>query len=126
MQFADAINSIDASNEAANAMKIPEWEGYVYKTTDGVSTSDVEAGKFKLVFVKSNGAQYVYLFDGVSDYTYVGYIAPGSSGALGSGSPVAGTKLEQDPDLLEAYLSQNWEIGSADVFDARRTGDRIW
>ena len=40
----------------------------------------------------ANGDQYVYLFDGVADFTYLGYIA-NDDGELGTGNPVPGTTL---------------------------------
>lgn len=124
MTFSNAVSSINAAG-TNNATKIPSWHGYVYKTTTGMTDSDVLAGKFQLRFVKSNGDQYVYTFDGNSDYAYTGYIA-NASGALGTGSPVAGTTLTLDADLLEALASDAWETNAQVYYDANRTTEGEW
>ena len=125
MPISNIIRILDAANAAQNAAKVPEWHGYVWKHTTGLTEADVAAGKYKLVFVKANGDQYVYLFDGVADYTYLGCIA-NDDGALGTGNPVVGTTLVQDADLLEAYAAETWYTGAQATFEARRTADSNW
>ena len=124
MTFSSAINSI-VNSTTNNATKIPSWHGYVYKTTTGMSDSDVEAGKFQLRFVKSNGDCYVFTWDGVADYAYTGYIA-NSSGAIGTGSPVIGTTLVMDADLLEALTYDSWDVGTQTYYDSQRTNEGVW
>lgn len=124
MTFSDALSRIGAS-ETNDATKIPSWHGFVYKTVAAMSESDVAAGKYQLRFVKSNGDQYVFTWDGVADFVYTGYIA-NSSGAMGTGSPVVGTTLTMDADLLEALSVNSWEIGSKTYYDSQRTTDGEW
>lgn len=125
MPISNIIRIIDAANSAANAAKVPEWHGYVWKHTNGLTEADVEAGKYKLVFVKANGDQYVYLWDGVADFTYLGYIA-NDDGQLGTGAPVSTTPLVQDADLLEAHAEETWFTGAQATFESRRTADSNW
>ena len=125
MPISNIIRTIQASDTTQNAAKVPEWHGYVYKTTTGLTEQEVAAGKYKLIFVKANGDQYVYQFDGVADFTYIGYIA-NDDGALGTGSPASGTTLEQDADLLEAYAAETWTIGAQATYESRRTAGSNW
>ena len=125
MPISNIIKSIIAANAAKNAAKVPSWHGYVYKTTDGLDEGEIAAGKYKLVFVKANGDQYVYEWDGVADFEYLGFVA-NSEGELGTGDPVPGTTLAFDPDFLEAVLANNWEIGAQETYDTRRTADSNW
>ena len=125
MPISNILKAISAANAAKNAAKIPSWHGYVYKTTTGLSDADIAAGKHQLVFVKANGDQYVYEWDGVADFTYLGYVA-NSEGELGSGDPVPGTTLVFDPDFLEAVSANNWESGAQETYDARRTAGSNW
>ena len=125
MPISNIIRTIDASDTTRNAAKVPEWHGYVYKTTTGLTEADVAAGKYKLIFVKANGDQYVYQFDGLADFAYLGYVA-NDDGALGTGSPVPGTTLAQDPDLLEAYAAETWTIGAQSTYESRRTAGSNW
>lgn len=124
MTFSNATASINPTG-ANNATKIPSWHGYVYETTSGMTDEDVAAGKYKLIFVKANGDQYVYTYDGVADFTYNGFIA-NNDGALGTGSPVVGTTLTLGADLLEALVSDAWVTGSQTYFDQNRTADSEW
>jgi len=125
MTISDIIRVCKASDANYNAAKVPEWHGYVWKHTTGLTEADVASGKYKFVFVKANGDQYVYQWNGVSDFTYLGYIE-NNSGALGSGTPVVGTTLTQDPDLLEAYASDEWKCGSQSTYETRRTDGSNW
>ena len=125
MPISNVIRTIQASDSTQNAAKVPEWHGYVYKTTTGLSEADVAAGKYKLVFVKANGDQYVYQWDGVADFTYLGYIV-NDDGELGTGNPVPGTTLVHDADLLEAYAAETWYTGAQATFEARRTASSNW
>ena len=125
MPISNIIKAISAANAAKNAAKIPSWHGYVWKTTTGLTEEEIAAGKYKLVFVKANGDQYVYEWDGVADYTYLGYIA-NDEGALDDGDPVPGTTLAFDPDFLEAISANNWESGAQETYDARRTAGSNW
>ena len=125
MPISNIIRIIEAANSAMNAAKVPEWHGYVWKHTNGLTEADVEAGKYKLVFVKANGDQYVYLWDGVADFTYLGYIV-NDDGQLGTGAPVSTTPLVQDADLLEAYAEETWFTGAQATFESRRTADSNW
>ena len=125
MPISNIIRVIDAADSTRNAAKVPEWHGYVYKTTTGLSDADIAAGKHKLVFVKANGDQYVYQWDGVADYTYLGYIA-NDDGALGTGTPVSTTTLVFDQDLLEAVAEETWTVGAQATFESRRTADSNW
>ena len=125
MTFSNALASITPSGTGNNATKIPSWHGYVYKTTTGMSDSDVTAGKYELRFVKSNGDCFVYTFDGVADYSYTGKIS-NTSGAIGTGSPVVGSTLTLDADLLEALAVDTWEIGSQAYYDENRTTEGEW
>ena len=124
MTFSNAVSIISPSG-ANNATKIPSWHGYVYKTTTGLTDEDVAAGKYKFIFVKSVGDQYVYLYDGVADFSYTGYIA-NDNGALGTGTPDPSTKLVMDADLLEALASDAWETGSQTYYDENRTTEGEW
>ena len=124
MTFSNATASINPSG-ANNATKIPSWHGYVYETTVGMTDEDVAAGKYKLIFVKANGDQYVFTYDGIADFSYTGYIA-NNGGALGTGTPVPGTTLEMGADLLEALVSDAWTTGSQTYYDSSRTTDSEW
>ena len=125
MPISNIIRVIDAADLTRNAAKVPEWHGYVYKTTNGLSEADVAAGMYKLVFVKANGDQYVYQFDGLADFTYLGYIV-NDDGELGTGAPASGTTLAFDPDLLEAVAAETWTIGAQATYEARRTAGSNW
>lgn len=125
MPISNIIRVIDAADKTRNAAKVPEWHGYVYKTTTGLSEADIAAGKYKLVFVKANGDQYVFQWDGLADFTYLGYIA-NDSGSLGNGSPDPGTTLVFDADLLEAVAEETWTIGAQETYESRRTADSNW
>ena len=125
MPISNIIRVIDAADQARNAAKVPEWHGYVYKTTTGLTEQQVAAGMYKLVFVKANGDQYVYQWDGLADFTYLGYIE-NDDGALGDGDPVPGTTLVHDADLLEAYVAETWTIGAQATYESRRTADSNW
>ena len=125
MPISNIIRVIDAADATRNAAKVPEWHGYVYKTTTGLSDADIAAGKYKLIFVKANGDQYVFQWDGLADFTYLGYIA-NDDGALGTGSPVPGTTLVFDQDLLEAVAEETWTVGAQATFESRRTADSNW
>jgi len=125
MPISNIIRVLNASDATYNAAKVPEWHGYVWKHTTGLTDADVSAGKYKLVFVKANGDQYVYQFDGLADFTYLGYIA-NNDGALGTGTPVVGTTLAQDPDLLEAYAAETWVVGAQATYESRRTAGSNW
>lgn len=124
MTFSNAVQSMSLSG-SYNAAKIPSWHGYVYKTNANLTEDEIAAGKFKVIFVKSNGDQFVFTYDGVADYSFTGYIA-NSSGELGTGSAVAGTNLVVDPDLLEALLSDRWETNSQEYLDGQRTSEGEW
>ena len=124
MTFSSAVGSMFAQG-ANNATKVPSWHGYVYKSVSGMTDEDVAAGKYQLRFVKTNGDQYVFVWDGNADYSYAGFIE-NSSGALGTGAPVAGTSLAMDPDLLEALQSDSWMIGAQTYYDEQRTSDGEW
>ena len=125
MPISNIIRTIQASDPTQNAAKVPEWHGYVYKTTTGLTEQEVAAGKYKLIYVKANGDQYVYQWDGLADFAYLGYIE-NDDGALGTGSPVSGTTLVQDADLLEAYAAETWTIGAQATYEARRTAGSNW
>jgi len=122
-----AISSISPDSDV-NAAKDQSWGGYAHKTTTGLSTADVEAGKYKLIFVQRDGDQYVYTFNGTANptYTYTGYIAKGASGAKGTGTPVAGTALEFDAVLLKAIVGNGWLTGSLTDFESARNGAGEW
>ena len=125
MPISNIIKAISAANAAKNAAKIPQWHGYVYKTTTGLTEQEIADGKYKLVFVKANGDQYVFEWDGVADFTYLGYVV-NDDGELGTGDPVPDTTLVFDPDLLEAVSANNWESGAQETYDARRTAGSNW
>ena len=125
MSISNIIRVIDAADATRNAAKVPEWHGYVYKTTTGLTEQQVAAGMYKLVFVKANGDQYVYQWDGIADFTYLGCIA-NDDGALGTGNPVPGTTLVFDADLLEAVAAETWTIGAQATYESRRTSDSNW
>ena len=125
MPISNIIRVLDASDPARNAAKVPEWHGYVYKTTTGLTDEQIAAGMYKLIYVKANGDQYVFQWDGVADFIYLGYIA-NNSGDLGSGAPNSETPLVQDADLLEAYAAETWTIGAQATYESRRTADSNW
>lgn len=125
MPISNIIRVIDAADQARNAAKIPEWHGYVYKTTTGLTEQQIAAGMYKLVFVKANGDQYVFQWDGLADFTYLGYIE-NDDGELGTGAPVAGTTLVFDADFLEAVAAETWTIGAQATYESRRTADINW
>ena len=125
MPISNIIRVIDAADQARNAAKVPEWHGYAYKTTTGLTEQQVAAGMYKLVFVKANGDQYVYQWDGLADFTYLGCIA-NDDGELGTGDPVPGTTLVFDADLLEAVAEETWQIGAQTTFESRRTASSNW
>jgi len=126
MNIKDAIASITPSSATKNAAKDQSWGGYLDKTTSGLSAADISAGKFKLIFVQRDGDQYVFTCDGTSSYAYTGYIAKGTGGAKGTGSPVAGTALNLDAELLKAQLGDGWITGSRTDFEAARNGAGEW
>lgn len=125
MPISNIIRVIDAADATRNAAKVPEWHGYVYKTTTGLTEQQVAAGMYKLVFVKANGDQYVYQWDGLADFTYLGFIA-NDDGELGTGAPVPGTTLVFDADLLEAVAEESWQIGAQETYESRRTASSNW
>ena len=125
MPISNIIRVLDAADPARNAAKVPEWHGYVYKTTTGLTDEQIAAGMYKLIYVKANGDQYVFQWDGVADFTYLGYIA-NNSGDLGSAAPNPETPLVQDADLLEAYAAETWTIGAQATYESRRTADSNW
>lgn len=125
MPISNIIRVLDASDPARNAAKVPEWHGYVYKTTTGLTDEQIAAGMYKLIYVKANGDQYVFQWDGVADFIYLGYIA-NNSGDLGSGALNPETPLVQDADLLEAYAAETWTIGAQATYESRRTADSNW
>ena len=125
MPISNIIRVIDAADQARNAAKVPEWHGYVYKTTTGLSDADIAAGKYKLIYVKANGDQYVFQWDGVADFTYLGFIE-NDDGALGDDTPVPGTTLVFDADLLEAVAANSWESGAQATYETRRTAGSNW
>lgn len=112
------IVSLSSVKSAATgtAWKTAEMRGYVKKTVpDGAAP-----GAFNLDFVQADGDAYRFAWDG-SKFTYSGYVAHGSSGALGTGSPVSGTALPFDAFLLGLAMgSASWEAGTADAYDAGR------
>ena len=125
MPISNIIKAISAANAAKNAAKIPSWHGYVFKTTTGLTEEEIAAGKYKLVFVKANGDQYVFQWDGVADFTYLGFIE-NDDGALGDDTPVPGTTLVFDADLLEAVAANSWESGAQATYETRRTAGSNW
>lgn len=125
MPISNIIRVIDAADSTRNAAKVPEWHGYVYKTTTGLTEQQAASGMYKLVFVKANGDQYVYQWDGLADFTYVGFVE-NDDGALGTSAPAPSTTLVQDADLLEAYAAETWQIGAQATYESRRTADSNW
>lgn len=129
MTFSNAVNNMSAANATRDAAKIPEWKGYVYKSVDDMSDADVTAGKFKLIFVKSDGDQYVYTWGGTTSpqYDYTGHIAAGSNKALGTGDPDSTTKLIMDEELLAALAVDTWDTGAQATFDDQRvSATGVW
>jgi len=125
MNIQYAISAINASVISQDAAKDQSWGGYLHKTTSGLSAADITAGKFKLIFVQRDGDQYVFLVDGAT-WTYSGYIAKGASGAKGTGTPVSGTALELDTQLMKAIAGDNWLVGSMTDFESARSGSGEW
>lgn len=123
--YDNAIRSIKPTDAAKNAAKHTSWGGYVYKTTNGLTEQEIAAGKYRLNFVRRNGDQYVFLWDGRADFAYAGFIE-NDDGALGTGSPVPGTTLAYDADLLEATVDTQWDVGAQELYEARRTGGGVW
>lgn len=129
MDIASAMNAMNYADTANNAAKFPVWAGgYAYKTQLGLSEDDMDAGKYRMVFVHANGDQYVFKWDGVADYVYEGYLAHTGTSTLASltGTPVAGTALPFDADFLEAIAGTDWQVGAQATFEGRRTGGGLW
>ena len=128
MTFSNAVAGISESSESRNATKIPQWAGYVYKSSTGLTEEEISNGKFRLVFVKSNGDQFVYKWDGVADYDYEGVLTHSGSNTLAllTETPTASTKLVVDADLLEALTYDTWDIGAQAQYDSRRVGPGEW
>jgi len=129
MDIASAFQYLNASDANSNAAKFPVWSGgYVYKTTTGLTEQETAANKHRLVFVHSNGDQYVFKWNGVADYSYEGYLAHTGTDTLAAltGTPVAGTSLTFDADFLEAICGTTWETGAQATYESRRTGGGVW
>lgn len=129
MDIASAMSYLKADDTTQNAAKFPVWAGgYVYKTTTGLSTADVNAGKHRLVFVHASGDQYVFKWDGTADYAYEGYLAHTGTSTLAdlTGTPVSGTTLVFDADFLEAVAGSSWEVGAQATYESRRTAEGLW
>ena len=122
MTLNSAMNSI-RPDSATNAAKIPPWGGYVFKTVP----EGAQEGHYQLRYVKRSGDQFVYDVDGAtSTPTYIGYIAHGSGGSLGTGAPVSSTSLTYDPALLKADYGAEWITGNNADFEAARSGSGEW
>lgn len=128
MNMKDAIAAISASSTTKNAAKDQAWGGYIHKTTTGLATSDVTAGKYKLIFVQRDGDQYVFTYNGTTlgTWTYSGYIAKGTDGAKGTGDPVSSTALEMDVALMVATIGDGWITGKLADFEEARNGTGEW
>lgn len=130
MDISSAVAYLKSDDTLSNAAKFPAWPGgYVYKTTLGVSAADIDAGKFRLVFVHSSGDQYIFKWNGVADYAYEGYLAHTGTNdlaSLTSGTPSVAVSLPCDADMLEAILSTSWETGAQSTYEARRKTPGLW
>lgn len=121
MPFAYVMQNL----QNGQAAKRPSWRGgYVRK--DEIKTGDEVTG-YKYTFVTAEGDQYVYTYTiATGAMVYTGKIAHGSDGALGTGTPDPSSKMEFDPVLFAGMLSDDWFSGSAETFEAARTGDGLW
>lgn len=125
MNYRDALASVSAGSDR-DAIKYQSWGGYIHKTTAGLSTADVAAGKHKLIWVQRDGDQFVFTWNGTNAYAYAGSVAKGQSGAKGTGEPAAATPLPLDADVQTALAGENWIAGSLAEFEAARNGSGEW
>lgn len=101
MTFADAIRSI-VSSTTRDAVKRPAWGGYVYR-----GTVDSTTGGYTLTYKNRAGNTYVYTFSGSA------WTAPS-------------TALDIDGELQEAFVADDWIVGTATDFEASRAGSGTW
>lgn len=101
MPFAYVIQNL-AGGQAA---KRPSWGGYVKKTI--TTADDAETETYTLTFVKRNGAQTVYTWNGSA------FDAPA-------------TPMSLDGELFAALAADDWIVGSAADYEAARTGTNVW
>jgi hypothetical protein len=112
------IISLSAVKSAANgtAWKTAGMRGYVKKTVPSGAAADT----FSLDFVQADGDVYSFAWDGTK-FTYSGKVAHDENGVIGSGSPVAESKLELDEYLLSLVMgSDSWVAGTALSYDTAR------
>lgn len=101
MTFADAIRSI-VSSTTRDAVKRPAWGGYVYR-----GTVDSTTGGYTLTYKNRAGNTSVYTFSGSA------WTAPS-------------TALDIDGELQEAFVADDWIVGTATDFEASRAGSGTW
>lgn len=101
MTFADAIRSI-VSSTTRDAVKRPAWGGYVYR-----GTVDSTTGGYTLTYKDRAGNTYAYTFSGSA------WTAPS-------------TALDIDGELQEAFVADDWIVGTATDFEASRAGSGTW
>lgn len=101
MTFADAIRTI-ASSTTRDAVKRPAWGGYVYR-----GTVDSTTGGYTLTYKDRAGNTFAYTFSGSA------WTAPS-------------TALDIDGELQEAFVADDWIVGTATDFEASRAGSGTW
>jgi len=110
MDFTSAVQALDDGK----ATKVPSFSGgYVKRVDTTPATGQVET--FKLVFVK-------YTSGGATPTTYQFTVSRDSNKKYTVNVPSPNMPL--DGQLMAAMLfSNDWYVGTAESFEARRTGD---
>lgn len=132
MTFSDTMETMNASTR--NAAKRGQMGGYLWKFDTAknglaaLTTTEKEAGGFRIAFVQRDGDQFIYTYDGATgQFAYNGKVA-GNSGALDNATaPTAGNTLVLDAELLlHQALGTDWTVGAQADFEAARTGSGEW
>lgn len=101
MPFAYVMQNL-ADGKAA---KRPAWGGYVKKTVTSADGAETET--YTLTFVKRDGTSFAYTWDGSA------FTPPSTAIAL-------------DDEFLQAMIADDWTSGSAEDFEASRSGAGDW
>lgn len=101
MPFAYVMQNLSSGKAA----KRPSWGGYVKKNI--TSESDAETETYTLTFVKRDGTNHVYTWNGST------FVAPD-------------TMISLDDEFLSAMLADDWITGDAVAFETARSGSGDW
>lgn len=105
MTFADAISYL---NKEGRAAKLSSWAGYAFRTDD----PEASDGSYFVTFrpraynASSAPSQYRFRMDKTTGAWTV---------------PAGGGNLTVDAELFAALVSNNWQTGSMDDFEAARS-----